>query len=72
MSIIVDWLLEKRVVVLSWVWEIREWSYKASLVVSIAPTYSDSVVESITSSCFFALYEIASPFVMKAYPEVAH
>jgi len=51
-SAIVNWLSEKRVVILDFlskISEINEQSYEAFLVAYVAATYLDSVVESVTS-----------------------
>ncbi|KIK32661.1 hypothetical protein CY34DRAFT_100975, partial [Suillus luteus UH-Slu-Lm8-n1] len=46
-------------------------SQMASFAACVAATYSASVVESVTSSCFFELQDTAPPSSKNAYPEIA-
>ena len=69
MRAIVDWLLLfSRMGSANGVkiWPISECNYKASFVVCVIVTYSDSVVDSKMISCFFDAYETAPPSMRKA------
>ena len=46
-------------------------NHNASLAAYVAATYSDSAVDSVTSSCFFEDHEIAPLLIRKTYPDIA-
>ncbi|KIJ07284.1 hypothetical protein PAXINDRAFT_50172, partial [Paxillus involutus ATCC 200175] len=46
-------------------------SQMASFEACVAATYSASVVERVTSSCFFDAHETAPPSSRNAYPDIA-
>jgi len=62
MSLIADWLSEKRIVelrMMSKSWERREQSHRASFAAWVMATYSASVVDKAIISCYLALHETA-------------
>src|ERR1700678_1288717 len=49
----------------------RRRSHIASLAAWVAATYSASVVDNVTNSCFFEDHEIAPPSTRNTYPVIA-
>jgi hypothetical protein len=70
------WLSDRRVMGFKLIFgpkssPIKDHSQRASFAACVAATYSALVVDNATMSCHFALQEMASPSIRKAYPEMA-